>query len=106
AGCAAVDFEVDQWTFFKPAPEDLLGLYGLDLHEMQPYRSIPEQTAARLEIGQTTMPEVDSFYLPDVAATDYRTNHVKSSIVIEAIDLDAKVLRYFHNAGYFELSGD
>ena len=52
------------------------------------------------------MPEVDSFYLPDVAATDYRQNHVKSSIVVEAIDLDAKVLRYFHNAGYFELSGD
>lgn len=106
AGCAAVDFEVDQWTFFKPAPEDLLGLYGLDLHEMQPYRSIPEQTAARLAVGQTTMPEVDSFFLPDVAATDYRTNHVKSSIVIEAIDLDAKVLRYFHNAGYFELGGE
>ena len=106
AGCAAVDFEVDQWSFFKPAPEDLLGLYGLDLHEMQPYRSIPEQTAARLELGQTTMPEVDSFYLPDVAATDYRTNHVKSSIVIEAIDLEAKVLRYFHNAGYFELNGE
>ena len=56
AGCAAVDFELDQWTFFKPAPEDLLGLYGLDLHEMQPYRSIPEQTAARLATGQTTMP--------------------------------------------------
>ena len=106
AGCAAVDFEVDQWTFFKPAPEDLVALYGLDLHEMQPYRSIPEQTAARLATGQTTMPEVDSFWLPDVVATDYRTNHVKSSIVIEGIDLDAKVLRYFHNAGYFELSGE
>lgn len=106
AGCAAVDFELDQWTFFKPAPEDLLGLYGLDLHEMQPYRSIPEQTAARLAVGQTTMPEVDSYWLPDVAATDYRQHHVKSSIVIEAIDLDAKVLRYFHNAGYFELSGE
>jgi hypothetical protein len=106
AGTAAVDFEVDQWTFFKPAPEDLVALYGLDLHEMQPYRSIPEQTAARLELGQTTMPEVDSFWLPDVAATDYRTNHVKSSIVIEGIDLDARVLRYFHNAGYFELSGE
>jgi len=106
AGCAAVDFEVDQWTFFKPAPEDLLALYGLDLHEMQPYRSIPEQTAARLALGQTTMPEVDSYWLPDVAATDYRTNHVKSSIVIEAIDLEHQVLRYFHNAGYFELSGE
>jgi len=106
AGTAAVDFEVDQWTFFKPAPEDLLGLYGLDLHEMQPYRSLAEQTATRLAAGQSVMPEVDSFYLPDVAATAYRTDHVKSSIVVEAIDLEAKVLRYFHNAGYYELSGD
>ena len=73
AGAAAVDFEVDQWTFFKPAPEDLLGLYGLDLHEMQPYRSLAEQTATRLAAGQTVMPEVDSFYLPDVAGTAYRT---------------------------------
>jgi hypothetical protein len=106
AGTAAVDFEVDQWTFFKPAPEDLLGLYGLDLHEMQPYRALSEQAAARLALGQSVMPEVDSFYLPDVAATAYRTEHVKSSIVVEAIDLDARVLRYFHNAGYYELSGD
>lgn len=105
-GAAAVDFELDQWTFFKPAPEDLLGLYGLDLHEMQPYRSLPEQLAARLVVGQTLMPEVDSFWLPDVAATAYRTDHVKSSIVVEAIDLDAKVLRYFHNAGYHELDGE
>jgi hypothetical protein len=106
AGTAAVDFEVDQWTFFKPAPEDLLGLYGLDLHEMQPYRSLAEQAASRLAAGQSVMPEVDSFYLPDVVATDYRQHHVKSSLVVEAIDLDAKVLRYFHNAGYFELSGE
>jgi hypothetical protein len=106
AGTAAVDFELDQWTFFKPGPEDLLRLYGLDLHEVQPYRSLPEQAAARLVAGQSLMPEVDSFHLPDVAATDYRQHHVKSSIIVEAIDLDAKVLRYFHNAGYFELGGE
>ena len=106
AGTVAVDFELDQWTFFKPAPEDLLGLYGLDLHEMQPYRSLSEQIATRLAVGQSLMPEVDSYYLPDVVATDYRQHHVKSSIVAEAIDLDAKVLGYFHNAGYFELAGD
>ena len=106
AGTAAVDFEVDQWTFFKPAPGDLLALYGLDIHEMQPYRSLAEQAATRLAAGQSVIPEVDSFYLPDVVATDYRQHHVKSSLVVEAIDVDAKVLRYFHNAGYFELSGE
>jgi hypothetical protein len=52
------------------------------------------------------MPEVDSFYLPDVAATAYRTDHVKSTIIAESIDEDARVLRYFHNTGYHELSGE
>jgi hypothetical protein len=106
AGAAAVDFELDQWTFFKPTPGDLFALYGIDLHEVQPYRGLVELVASRLAAGQTVMPEVDSFWLPDVAATAYRTDHVKSSIVPETIDVDAKVLRYFHNAGYFELSGE
>jgi hypothetical protein len=52
------------------------------------------------------MPEVDSYYLPDVAATSYRTEHVKSTIIAESIDEDGRVLRYFHNTGYHELSGE
>ena len=105
-GAAAVDFELDQWTFFKPTPGDLFALYGLDLHEVQPYRGFATLVATRLAAGQTVMPEVDSFHLPDVAATAYRTEHVKSTIIAEAIDEDARVLRYFHNAGYHELSGE
>jgi hypothetical protein len=105
-GAAAVDFELDQWTFFKPTPDDLFRLYGIDLHEVQAYRGFPTLIATRLAAGQTVMPEVDSFYLPDVAATAYRTDHVKSTIIAEAIDEDARVLRYFHNAGYHELSGE
>ena len=31
---------------------------------------------------------------------------MKSTIVAESIDEDAKVLRYFHNTGYHELSGE
>ena len=36
--CATVrlDFEGDQWTFFKPDPGDLEQLYGVDVHEMHP----------------------------------------------------------------------
>jgi hypothetical protein len=105
-GAAAVDFELDQWTFFKPTPDDLFRLYGIDLHEVQPYRGFPTLIATRLAAGQTVMPEVDSFYLPDVAATSYRTEHVKSTIIAESIDEDARVLRYFHNTGYHELSGE
>jgi hypothetical protein len=106
AGAVVADFEIDQWTFFKPTPDDLYRLYGIDLHETQPYRGFPELVATRLAAGQTVMPEVDSYYLPDVAATSYRTAHVKSTIIAESIDLDAKVLRYFHNTGYHELSGE
>ena len=89
-GAVAADFELDQWTFFKPSPDDLFRLYGIDLHEVQPYRGFPTLIATRLAAGQTVMPEVDSFYLPDVAATAYRTDHVKSTIVAESIDEDAK----------------
>lgn len=105
-GAVAVDFELDQWTFFKPTPDELFRLYGIDLHEVQPYRGFPTLIATRLAAGQTVMPEVDSFYLPDVAATAYRTDHVKSTIIAESIDEDARVLRYFHNTGYHELSGE
>jgi Domain of unknown function (DUF1839) len=29
-----MDFEGDQWTFFKPPVEDLEALFGIDIHEM------------------------------------------------------------------------
>lgn len=103
-GAVTVDFELDQWTFFKPAAEDLRLLYGVEVHEMQPYLGLAEQIARRLGVGQTLMPEVDAIWLPDT--TTYRQEHVKTSIVAEAIDPEARVLRYFHNAGFFELSGD
>src|SRR6185437_3322799 len=40
-----IDFEGDQWTFFKPPPEDLESLYGIDVHEMQLYRPTVEHVA-------------------------------------------------------------
>lgn len=43
-----MDFEGDQWTFFKPPPEDLESLYGVDIHEMQPYRPLPGQISEQL----------------------------------------------------------
>jgi hypothetical protein len=101
-----LDFEGDQWTFFKPAPGDLERLYGLDVHEMQPYRPLPDQIAAQLAVGRTVIVELDAFHLPDTAATSYGVEHVKTSVIAEAIDRDAQVLRYFHNAGLYELGGD
>jgi hypothetical protein len=101
-----LDFEGDQWTFFKPDPGDLQRLYGIDIHEMQPYRALPDQIAAQLAAGRTITVELDAWWLPDTAATSYRADHVKTTIVPEAIDRDAEILRYFHNAGLYELRGE
>ncbi len=101
-----MDFEGDQWTFFKPPPEDLEALYGLDIHEMQPYRPLPAQIAEQLQRGRTLIVELDSWFLPDTASTAYRSAHVKSSVAADAIDLEAEVLHYFHSAGLYELSGE
>jgi Domain of unknown function (DUF1839) len=100
-----MDFEGDQWTFFKPPPEDLERLFGIDIHEMQPYRPLPAQIAEQIELGRTIIVELDSWFLPDTASTSYRAEHVKTSVAADAIDRDSQVLRYFHGPGLFELSG-
>lgn len=106
-GCVLrIDVEGDQWTFFKPFPEDLELLYGIDVHEMQPYRPLAEQAAEQIAQGRTLIVELDSYYLPDTAATAYRREHVKSSVVVEAIDPAGERLRYFHGTGLYELGGD
>ncbi len=101
-----MDFEGDQWTFFKPPPEDLETLFGVDIHEMQPYRSLPLQIAQQIEQGRTIVVELDSFYLPDTASTSYRAEHVKTSVAADAIDPSGQTLRYFHNTGLHELCGE
>ncbi len=101
-----MDFEGDQWTFFKPPPEDVELLFGVDIHEMNPYRPLPRQIAEQLERGRTLIVELDAFYLPDTATTSYRQAHVKTSVAMDAIDPDAERLHYFHGPGMFALDGD
>jgi hypothetical protein len=100
-----MDFEGDQWTFFKPPSEDLERLFAIDIHEMQPYRRLPDQIATQLEQDRTIIVELDSWYLPDTASTSYRAEHVKTSVAADAIDLEGERLRYFHGTGLYELSG-
>ncbi|MEA2193735.1 MAG: hypothetical protein QOG42_169 [Solirubrobacteraceae bacterium] len=100
-----MDFEGDQWMFFKPQPEDLERLFGIDIHEMQPYRPLPDQIAELIAAGRTLIVELDAWHLPDTAATSYRREHVKTSIAAEAIDTEGERLRYFHNASLHELGG-
>jgi hypothetical protein len=102
----STDFEGDQWTFFKFPLEDLRALYGLNVYEMNVWQPIERHIVEQLELGCLLTIEVDSWYLPDTAGVSYRLDHVKSSIVPNRIDPDRRELAYFHNAGYFELSGD
>lgn len=101
-----LDFEGDQWTFFKPPPGDLERLYGIDIHEMQPYRPLPDQIAEQLGAGRTIIVELDAWYLPDTASTSYRADHVKTSVAVEGIDRAGQTLTYFHNAGLYRLEGE
>jgi hypothetical protein len=101
----AVDFEGDQWTFFKFPLDDLHRLYGVEVIELNVWEALLEHVDVQLQLGRPTLVEVDAFFLPDTPGTSYQREHVKSSIGIQAIDRDARWLGYFHNAGYFELDG-
>jgi hypothetical protein len=102
----SADFEGDQWQFVKYPTEDLRALYGLDVAEMNPWRGLEHHTEEQLSLGRWTTAEVDSWYLPDTAGVSYGIEHVKTSIVPNMIDRDARRLGYFHGAGYHELEGD
>lgn len=101
-----VDFEDDQWTFFKPPHGELRELYGIDVQELNVWRPLLDHAIEHLRAGKLISTEADSFWLPDTAGTDYRQAHGKTTIVLSAIDVDGRRARYFHNAGYFELHGE
>jgi hypothetical protein len=102
----AIDFEGDQWTFFKPPHADLKRLYGLDVQELYVWRPLLDHALEHLQAGKFISTEADAFWLPDTAGTDYRSTHTKTTIVLESVDLAARRLGYFHNAGYFTLEGE
>jgi hypothetical protein len=100
------DWEGDQFTYFKPPYADLERLFGIEIHEMLPYRSLPEHIEEQLRLGRTVLVEIDAWYLPDTAATSYRREHLKTTVAPETIDREEQRMRYFHNAGFFELDGE
>jgi hypothetical protein len=106
-GCTlALDFAGDQWTFFKYSLGDLHTLYGIDVQELLVWRPLVEHTAHHVASGQPLIIEVDAWFLPDTAGTAYRERHEKTSIAVQAIDIAARQLGYFHNSGYYMLEGD
>ncbi|MET0383730.1 MAG: DUF1839 family protein [Burkholderiaceae bacterium] len=102
----ALDFEGDQWTFFKPPHAELRTLYGVDVQELTVWRPLAEHAIEHLSAGRPLSIEADAFWLPDTAGTDYRRTHSKTTIVLNEVDTGARRLGYFHNAGYFEAQGE
>ena len=100
------DFEGDQFTFFKFPLEDLQALFGLSVQELAIYDSLEQHTLQQLERHRLVLVEMDSFYLPDTRGTAYRHDHVKTTVGIAQLDLEGRQLGYFHNAGYYQLSGE
>ena len=102
----AIDFEGDQWTFFKPPHDDLRELYGIDVQELTVWRPLIDHALEHLGAGKWISTEADAFWLPDTAGTDYHQQHTKTTIVLNDIDAGARRLGYFHNAGYCTLEGE
>ena len=98
------DFEGDQFTFFKFPAEDIAALFDLSVQELAIYDRVEAHTLEQAQRGRLVLIEVDSFYLPDTRGVSYQMTHGKTTIAVNHIDSDARVLHYFHNAGFFALS--
>jgi hypothetical protein len=101
-----LDFEGDQFTFFKPPLEDVEALYGLATHELALYDDMPEQFAQQCARGRMVMVETDAFFLPDTRGVSYAIEQSKTTIGINRIDIAARRLDYFHNDGFFRAEGE
>jgi hypothetical protein len=102
----AIDFEGDQWTFFKFPLTDLYDLFGLDVQELQIWGRLPMHIEEQVARGRPVLVELDSFYLPDTAGTAYQSAHVKSTIAATEIDTDGRHLGYFHGQSFHHLDGE
>ncbi len=101
-----IDFEGDQWTFFKPPLADLQSLYGIEVQELAIFRLLPWQIEEQIRRGRLVLVEVDAFFLPDVAGVSYKTEHTKTTVAVQEIDPEGKRIGYFHNTGYYALGGE
>jgi hypothetical protein len=100
-----VDFEGDQWTFFKPSARDLEVLYGIDVIELAVYRALDRHCAVQLSRGNVPILEADAYYLPDVRGT-YRGLHSKTAVAVVMVDPVARLAAYLHNSCMYTLRED
>lgn len=101
-----LDFEGDQYTFYKVPLPDLQALYGIEVQELNVWRPLIRHAEQQVAMGRLFIMEVDSWFLPDTRGVSYRHEHVKSAIAVKHIDVVAQVLGYFHGTGYHVLSGE
>lgn len=100
------DFEGDQFTFFKVPLEDLERLYGISVQELAIFDDVESHLAAQIHRGRLPLIEVDGLYLPDTDGVTYKIGHSKTTIAPTVLDPAQRRMEYFHNAGFFALSGE
>ena len=101
-----LDYEGDQFTFYKLPLPDLQYLYGIEVRELNVWQPILRHATDQVALGRLFIMDVDSFYLPDTTGVSYQREHVKSAIAIQHVDVPAQQLGYFHGTGYHVLSGE
>ena len=57
----ALDFEGDQWTFFKPSHQELWDLYGIDVQEMNCWQPLLVQAIEHVGAGKLISTEADAW---------------------------------------------
>ncbi|MXN66613.1 DUF1839 family protein [Stappia sp. GBMRC 2046] len=100
------DFEGDQFTFFKVPLEDLETLFGIRVTELAIYDRVENHVLEQLKRGRAALVEVDSFFLPDTHGTSYRTEHGKTTVAVNRLDIETRSMDYFHGLGLFRLEGE
>ena len=101
-----IDFEGDQWTFFKFPHADLL-------RALRPRRAGAGDLAAAgrrtstsrwRRAGRCSSSSIRST-CPTPPGTAYQRAHVKSTVAVNEIDVASRRLGYFHNAGLLPAAG-
>lgn len=99
-------FEVDQWTFCKPAASELALLYGVRVEELNIWGNLREHVERQVAADRIVLLETDGYFLPDTGATTYRQSHGKTTIAIHRIEASSGIVHYLHNSGAYALDAD
>ena len=101
-----INDEGDHFTFCKFDMAELERMHGLVLYELAVFDHLQTHAQVQTARGHTVLVELDGFHLPDTRSTSYQRTHSKTTVGIVDIAPERRWLRYLHNAGCYELSGD